>query len=294
MTDAEIKRAITARIKETIRAIEQHEREYIARAAKLLGALRLEIIARIAENSSEFDASVLRQLKNAIEASLQRFEHDATIAIQQDLRRAFDLGAQLVESPVAVVNTSSSLVVIDRASILVAAEHSADLIRDLTAEVRTGVNAILRRGLLGVISKAEAIKLIGARIDKPGSLFNKPSARAATIWRTETYRMQAISTHARMIENERLMRGAGYTLKRRWLSAQDLRVRGRKKTDEFSHALADGQIRAINEPFDIPILLKGVPVGSEPLEYPRDPNGSPGNTINCRCLASPVIERTAA
>lgn len=40
------------------------------------------------------------------------------------------------------------------------------------------------------------------------------------------------------------------------------------------HTAADGQKVGMNESFDI---------GGEGLEYPGDPSGSPGNTINCLC-----------
>lgn len=48
-----------------------------------------------------------------------------------------------------------------------------------------------------------------------------------------------------------------------------------KKTRDY-HAMADGQEVEINNNFN---------VGGEQLKYPRDPNGSPANTIRCRCVA---------
>jgi len=63
---------------------------------------------------------------------------------------------------------------------------------------------------------------------------------------------------------------AGVT-KREWLATVDGNTR-------FEHAIADGQKVDIQESFT---------VGGEKLRYPSDPNGSPGNVINCRCT---VIE----
>jgi hypothetical protein len=45
---------------------------------------------------------------------------------------------------------------------------------------------------------------------------------------------------------------------------------------------ADGQVRKANEPFD---------VGGEELMYPRDPSGSPENTINCHCFSGRICRR---
>lgn len=52
-----------------------------------------------------------------------------------------------------------------------------------------------------------------------------------------------------------------------WFSAQDGLVRP-------AHQDADGQTVGMDESFD---------VDGEALDYPGDPNGSPGNIVNCRC-----------
>jgi HK97 family phage portal protein len=55
--------------------------------------------------------------------------------------------------------------------------------------------------------------------------------------------------------------------KKQWLTSADERVRP-------THAAADGQIRNIDEPFN---------VGNDELMFPGDKNGSPEEIINCRC-----------
>ena len=59
-----------------------------------------------------------------------------------------------------------------------------------------------------------------------------------------------------------------------WLAVQDEATRD-------AHADADGQIISIRDVFD---------VGGEHLEFPGDPHGSAGNTINCRCTVAPVVK----
>jgi SPP1 gp7 family putative phage head morphogenesis protein len=61
---------------------------------------------------------------------------------------------------------------------------------------------------------------------------------------------------------------AGIT-KRRWLTSGNANVRE-------SHAAAEGQVRGIDEPFD---------VGGAQLMYPGDENGPPEEVINCHCVA---------
>lgn len=62
--------------------------------------------------------------------------------------------------------------------------------------------------------------------------------------------------------------------KKMWISQKDAVVRD-------DHFLADGQVVGINEPFN---------VGGEALQYPTDPNGSPEQTINCRCVLLGIKE----
>lgn len=61
----------------------------------------------------------------------------------------------------------------------------------------------------------------------------------------------------------------GIQLRRRWQATKDLRTR-------HAHAMADGQIVAVNEPFT---------VGGEKLMFPGDDSlgASAGNVYNCRC-----------
>ena len=67
--------------------------------------------------------------------------------------------------------------------------------------------------------------------------------------------------------------------KKMWLIAD---VDARHPPDsEFDHLGANGEIVGIDEPFTRT---------GEDLMYPGDPDGSPGNTINCRCISSPVID----
>lgn len=67
------------------------------------------------------------------------------------------------------------------------------------------------------------------------------------------------------------MRQAGAEWKQ-WLTSQDDRVR-------ISHSSLDGK----SVPMDEPFLVGGVP-----MMFPCDPNGSPAEIINCRCVHGPV------
>ena len=88
--------------------------------------------------------------------------------------------------------------------------------------------------------------------------------RAETIARTEVGAAQNFGRTAEM-ENQGVK-------KRVWIAIFS--------NTRDAHAEADGQVVAIDEPFQ---------VGGESLDYPGDPAGSAENTINCQCSVSPTL-----
>lgn len=89
--------------------------------------------------------------------------------------------------------------------------------------------------------------------------------RAMTIARTETHKAANVSQYTRA---ESAALDSGLEVEVEWISTNDSRVRD-------NHKHADGQKRAIGNPFN---------VGGELMMFPSDPNASASNTINCRCV----------
>lgn len=94
-----------------------------------------------------------------------------------------------------------------------------------------------------------------------------PAYRTEMIMRTETIRSYAAGSEAIYAE-------AGVE-EHEWLATQDDRVRD-------SHAQADGQVKPIDEPFD---------VGGYKMLYPGDASlgASPDEFVNCRCTTIPAL-----
>ncbi len=105
--------------------------------------------------------------------------------------------------------------------------------------------------------------------------------RANTIARTETH-------GAANYGSVEAAKETGLPLRKEWLAAKDDRTRNIESADpdQFGHAQADGQKVGMDEPFLIPMLGGGV----EPLMFPGDPSGSPGNTISCRCVTGYIVD----
>jgi hypothetical protein len=109
------------------------------------------------------------------------------------------------------------------------------------------------------------------------NLFNKVEGKVALISAQVVGLAEAWSRQeeARLINKAKLKAGKK-TIKvlKTWWAILDLRTRA-------SHAQADQQQVGVNENFI---------VDGESLKYPRDPNGSLGNIINCRCVSLNEID----
>ncbi len=142
-------------------------------------------------------------------------------------------------------------------------------ISDQVAKKVVLVNNTTKQAIQKIIDKGlienKTVKEIAKDIRKISEITNK--TRAMTIAITETH-TAVVYTMDKYIIN------TGLVIGRRWLSAKDERTR-KPPESEFDHLGANGEVVGVNEKF----IRTG-----EPLDYPGDPNGSPGNIINCRCI----------
>jgi hypothetical protein len=97
--------------------------------------------------------------------------------------------------------------------------------------------------------------------------------RAETIARTESLRAVSMGQHLSIMQAHEAGNIDGSVLKRVWIFVADARTRGPHKTVNILNP--DG-VR-IDQPFQ---------TEGGPLLYPRDPNGTGANTINCRCAVA--------
>ncbi|MEK6323606.1 MAG: phage minor head protein [Acidobacteriota bacterium] len=270
------------KVREIIEAILTHEETSIRNAMTMLDQLRRDLTLEMRSHGiSEFQLSIYRQIERAAEATLNQFRLDLEARFRTDLNTSVRLGLRLAEEPM-VSFAATPLAGITPQLAIVAAEYSLAYVSNLSIAAKDQILGIIRRAALGGLQIGDAIKQVGTSLTSAGA-FKSIAARAETIVRTEVLRVQAIATQARMMEDRDRMRRIGYDLQKQWLTADDERVR-------ISHRLINGQVREIDKPFDVPIGIVGLIAGStEELLYPRDPKGSAANTVNCRCVASPVV-----
>jgi hypothetical protein len=255
-----------------------------SRVLEMLDAARREILGRLVSiDPQSFSAAQLRELKRSIDAAMEKFRTDATAFMESAEAHAARLGAEAVTRPLVSLGMEALAVGhVNPTTLTIAQGYTADLITNLSRQASYDINAALQRAFLGGQSWDQIVQQIARGLGATGrvSVFDKIGDRAATIAENETLRIHAISGQARMEE----LVARHPELQKQWKHIPVAKV------PRLTHYVADGQVKDVKSPFEIPVLP-----GAEPelLMYPRDPNGSAANTINCHCLSVPYFSTEA-
>jgi len=212
-----------------------------------------------------------RNLQAQVNDLIAIFQREATARASGAVVKAYELGVQSVDDPLAVSGLRLPIARLSRNVVAVLHGYSADLIKSISDEARTSINTAITQGLLGQQSPFDVMLRVSAIVGDTDRLSGLTgiSARAEKIYRTETGRVYSIATQARQDQVAQMVPD----LLKMWVATGDHRTR-------TGHLAAHGQTVRVAEPFKVAAQV-GQP--KEPLMYPRDPAGSPGNTINCRC-----------
>ncbi len=152
----------------------------------------------------------------------------------------------------------------DPASFILADTPAIDVLQTKLIKV-VGINDVTRENLRETLMEGMAnLETVAELQDRVRDVYNFSESRSLTIARTETGQAATPARDAamKMLGVER----------QEWTTAGDDKVRD-------IHAEMDGEIVDLGETF------------SNGLLYPCDPSGDPEEVINCRCGASPVVEK---
>jgi len=263
-------RAYQAKLKELERQVGRLEQEAAQRARAVMEQVRQEVMVELRNTPPErFRTFFLRELQRSVDQKIGVLEQRLKQEIRPRIQDALEAGRLSIQEPAAILGVSVPLIHLPQNLVDVVQGFTADLIKRISDETRSRINADLASSILRGDSILDAARRIGRSLNTPATTFGTVSKRAETIARTETLRAYSIAQAAS------LRQIADYVpnLKKQWLATLDDRVRP-------AHRQAHGQIRDWDEPFA---------VDEEELMYPRDPGGSPENTINCRCVVVPVL-----
>lgn len=245
-----------------------------ARINRLLDQMHREIIGDLARTQpGSYTAARLAALKAQIDRVMKEFAQQGASQVQDLERQAFQQTAAQIDATVAA-GTGGLMVqpVVDNALLRVVQGYTADLITGLTQDASARINAAIQRGAMGGMNLQQLIEQIGTVLEdgKFSGIFSQVGERSMSIATNEIRRLQSVVSMARITDLAPHHPGLG----KGWRHIPVAMV------PRISHLLANGQVRKPDEPFL---------VGGEELMYPRDPNGSAENTINCSCILYPAL-----
>jgi hypothetical protein len=158
---------------------------------------------------------------------------------------------------------------------------STELIRGLSRELAGQVKGALQRAVLGQATPFSVSKQLETLIGPRGNV--GAGASADRIVRTEVNR--AFNAADEFVRSD--LAEDVPTLKKIWVASNDGRTRA-------AHAFMHKKVVDADDAFEVPVVVTrggaAVRVGTEDLNYPLDPKGSPGNTVNCRCNTITIPE----
>ncbi len=215
----------------------------------------------------------LTNLQAQVKELMSIFEHEANAKLAGINQQSWELGVQSVDEPLKISGLQMPIARLSRNVVAVLQGFSADLIKNISQETLTAVNTTIAQSLLGQVSPFDAQKQISQIVGAKDNLreLTGISARAEKIFRTETGRVNSIATQARQDQIAEMYPD----VMKRWLATGDHRTRS-------GHLDAHGQTVPVDGFFEVAAEKGGK---KERLRFPRDPRGSPENTINCRCRA---------
>ena len=208
-----------------------------------------------------------KALKKQVEAILEKLHADEYSTIQQFLSNtytdafvgaAYDMHGQGVPLILPIDKNAAVKAVITDSKI---SEGLYESIGVDTKKLKNAISSEITRGIASGLPHSEIARNIAAYAKAPLS-------RAKTIVQTESHRITQASAH----DAQKVAASKGASVVKQWMSTLDGDTR---KT----HRKLDGQIREIDEPFEM---------DGKKAMYPGD-FGDPAEDCNCRCQ---VLQRS--
>lgn len=238
---------------------------------KLLDQALEQITAALRTAPTDYQAFYLPQLQTEIRNTLKRIEAQSASLIDQGMEKSWQGGIDLVDDPIAAggVQIRGVLPAIDTRQLVAMRSFTVDRIRDVSQALANRISAELGLAMIGSQNLGDTVSTIERLFGSQGR------SRALTIVRTELGRAYAVATNQRIVQSQAYLPG----LKKQWR-------RSGKTHSRHNHDLADGQVVAADEPFEL-ITRHGEVIK---IDHPRDPKAPKDETINCGCEMLPYME----
>lgn len=231
-------------------------------------------LARVPPES--FQAGVLPELLSALDAGIVRYSEAFTTLMVEGQGQVAEQGVASVDAILAEVGVDVSIPHIPPLLLGSLDEATLMLVRRVTKDIRATLQLTIQQGVLGIDAPYETMQKIRAFLETERAAGIHGAAwRSEAIMRTELGRLQDTVAHTRLQEASADVSG----LQKEWRHLSVLNPRS-------GHLAANGQRRAVNEPFEVAPEV-GQPL--QALQYPRGPGASAANAVFCRCHVRPWL-----
>lgn len=270
---------------EVSRRFDNLEDDTIKRLISLLQDTRINIASALVDNPTDFERFRLSSLRASVDDIITQFESQLNRELAGSLTGVSKIGLASVTEPLDVIGLNvSSFNVLAPQQVNVALDFSAELVQNITEDLRSKINTQLRLATLAEKSPFQAMKdvtdALGVKAtDGVWGTRNRPevvkgvAARAETIVRTEMTRIHNLAQNTTQQQAGNIIPG----LLKRWISTADRRTRS-------THLRAHR--RYFNDPIPVDETFR---VGNSDLMFPGDPRGEAKETINCRCTMATIV-----
>lgn len=242
----------------------------VAEIVRLLREAETAILALLAEASPTATVK-LRQQQAAIREAIDRFTRGADAHLTRALDESWRAGVDLIGEPLAAIGAQlGPQLRIDDRALRAMRDFTTRKIKDVAVRTVNAINRELGLVLIGTQPISEAITQIQQL------LHGASRQRAMAIAYTNVGMAYSQASYESMLAAERL----GVKLAKRWVDSGKTHPRPH-------HVAARNQIVRVSQPF----LIGNPKTGEvERLRFPRDPEASIENTIQCGCLSVPVLD----
>lgn len=270
MTDAESERAFKKTVTEIVRGRTALQQDTRAEIVRLLNEAQAQIRTILAGQPTDYQRWSLPQLSAEITRTLTEFGDAAGAKISTAAGDAWTLGQALADKPIAAagIRVAGILPMLDTRQLMAMRAFMTDRIKDIGLAAANKINAQMGLVVIGAQTPSDAIGGVRAILGEPSR------ARATTIVRTELSRAFAVAAQNRLAQQAALVKG----LRKKWRRSQ-------KNHPRPHHALADGQVQEVGDPY----VLHPLGRPQVRMMFPHDPAATASETINCGCISVPTM-----
>lgn len=266
MTDKERRKAFNAELMRVRREYAALSKESVAKIASILTAARLQIQQILKSAPTDYQSWALPQLEAQVRVVMDAVSNESVALTQSSLSAAWLNGLASVDLPLtaAGVPVSAVLPSIDGRQLAAIQHVTTKKIVGVSLEMLNKIDTQLGLVVTGVQPFADAVTVITNVLDQTERY------RATMILQTEISRVNSIASHLRKVQSAAHLPG----MKKQWRKSS-------RKHPRETHAAADGQVRELDQAFDI---------GAVKMQHPHDPSAPASEVIKCGCVSLPYMD----